>query len=85
VRSPEGLDLGAFLDRVEAEMGDAAPEAPWTVNGTLAEFGTHFPKHRKRALAIGEELGVLRDYPTSKGRTSPCAPLWINEMVRRQG
>jgi 3-methyladenine DNA glycosylase AlkD len=54
------------------------------MNGALAEIGIHFPKHRKRALAIGEKLGVFRDYPTSKGCTSPFAPIWINEMVRRQ-
>jgi len=28
---------------------------------------------------------VFRDYPTSKGCTSPFAPIWINEMVKRQG
>ena len=84
VRSPKGLDIPALLDRVESEMGDAAPEVQWTMNGALAEIGIHFPKHRKRALAIGEKLGVFRDYPTSKGCTSPFAPIWINEMVRRQ-
>lgn len=36
-------------------------------------------------MAIGEALGVYRDYPVSKGCTSPFAPIWINEMVRRQG
>ncbi len=39
----------------------------------------------KRALAIGEKLGVYRDYPCSKGCTSPFAPTWINEMVKRKG
>lgn len=84
VRNPKGLDVPALLDRVESEMGDAAPEVQWTMNGALAEIGIHFPKHRKRALAIGEKLGVFCDYPTSKGCTSPFAPIWINEMVRRQ-
>ena len=84
VKCPSGLDIPALLDRVESEMGDAAPEIQWTMNGALAEIGIHFPKHRKRALAIGEKLGVFRDYPTSKGCTSPFAPIWINEMVRRQ-
>ncbi|MBA4101673.1 MAG: DNA alkylation repair protein, partial [Arthrobacter sp.] len=35
------------------------------------------------ALEIGERLEVLKDYPTSPGCTSPFAPAWINEMVRR--
>jgi 3-methyladenine DNA glycosylase AlkD len=84
-KSPEGLDLPALLDRIESEMGKAAPEVQWTMNCTLAEIGIHFPKHRKRAIAIGEKLGIYRDYPCSKGCTSPFAPIWINEMVRRQG
>ena len=84
VKSPEGLDLVALLDRIESEMGKAAPEVQWTMNSALAEIGIHFSKHRKRAIAIGEKLGIYRDYPCSKGCTSPFAPIWINEMVRRQ-
>ena len=83
-KSPDGLELPALLDRIEAEMGNAAPEVQWTMNYCLAGIGIHFPKHRKRALAIGEKLGIYRDYPVSKGCTSPFAPIWINEMVRRQ-
>jgi 3-methyladenine DNA glycosylase AlkD len=84
VKSPEGLDLAALLDRIESEMGAAAPEVQWTMNTCLAEIGIHFPKHRKRAIAIGEKLGIYRDYPVSKGCTSPFAPIWINAMVSRQ-
>jgi 3-methyladenine DNA glycosylase AlkD len=83
-KNPDGLDLPAFLDRIESEMGNAASEVQWTMNSCLAGIGIHFPKHRKRALAIGEKLGIYRDYPVSKGCTSPFAPIWINEMVRRQ-
>jgi 3-methyladenine DNA glycosylase AlkD len=84
-RRPDGLDLPALLDRIESEMAAAPPEAPWTMNSCLAQIGIHFPAHRKRALAIGERLGIYRDFPVSKGCTSPFAPIWINEMVRRQG
>jgi 3-methyladenine DNA glycosylase AlkD len=84
-KSPAGLDLPALLDRIESEMADARPEVQWTMNTTLAEIGIHFPKLRKRAIAIGEKLGVYRDYPVSKGCTSPFAPIWINFMVSRQG
>ncbi len=85
VKCPEGLDLPALLDRIESEMGNAAPEVQWTMNGCLAEIGIHFADHRERALAIGESLGIYRDYPVSKGCTSPFAPIWINAMVSRQG
>ena len=84
-KSPEGLDLPTLLARIESEMGVAAPEVQWTMNFCLAGIGIHFPEHRKRAIAIGEELGIYRDYPVSKGCTSPFAPIWIHEMVRRQG
>lgn len=84
-KSPEGLDLAALLDRIESEMGSAPSQVQWTMNMCLAEIGIHFPKHRKRALAIGEKLGIYRDYPCSKGCTSPFAPIWIGEMVKRQG
>lgn len=84
-KSPDGLDLPALLDRIESEMAGAAPEAQWTMNFCLAGIGIHFPKLRKRALAIGEALGIYRDYPVSKGCTSPFAPIWINEMVSRKG
>jgi 3-methyladenine DNA glycosylase AlkD len=84
-KSPDGLDVPALLARLEAEMADADPEVQWTMNSTLATIGIHFPKHRKRAIAIGEKLGIYRDYPVSKGCTSPFAPIWINFMVSRQG
>ena len=57
----------------------------WTMNNTLVAVGIHFPRHRNRAIAIGEALGIYRDYPVSKGCTSPFAPIWINAMVNRQG
>lgn len=84
-REPGDLDLKALLDRIESEMPKAKPEVQWTMNSALAQIGIHFPAHRKRALAIGEKLGIYRDYPVSKGCTSPFAPIWINEMVKRQG
>ena len=84
-KSPDGLDLSALLDRIESEMGGSDPAVQWTMNGTLAEVGIHFPKLRTRAVAIGEALGVYRDYPCSKGCTSPFAPIWIQAMVSRRG
>ena len=84
-QNPEGVELPALLDRIESEMGNAAPEVQWTMNSTLAQIGIHFPQHRKRAISIGEKLGIYRDYPVSKGCTSPFAPIWIKAMASRQG
>lgn len=84
VRAPEGLDLPALLDRIEKEMPSAPKEIQWNMNSALAQIGINHPALRKRALDIGERLGIYRDYPVSKGCTSPFAPIWINEMVKRQ-
>lgn len=84
-KNPEGLDLPGLLDRVEAEMGKAPSVSAWTMNYVLAEIGINFPDLRQRALDIAEKIGAFRDYPTSKGCTSPFAPIWIGEMVKRQG
>jgi 3-methyladenine DNA glycosylase AlkD len=83
-KDPTGLDLGALLDRIEAELPDADPSAQWTMNWTLGTIGIHHPKHRKRAVAIGEKIGLYRDWPVAKGCTPPFVPVWVTEMVRRQ-
>lgn len=84
-KEPEGLDFDALLDRLETEMATAHAMPQWTMNYCLATIGIESPKHRERARAIGEKLGVYRDYPVSKGCTSPFAPIWIDFMVARQG
>ncbi|MGV9897465.1 DNA alkylation repair protein [Streptomyces tendae] len=83
-RNPAGLDLPALLDTVESEMKGAPDRLQWAMNHCLARIGIDHPEHRPRALAIGERLGVLKDYPTPPGCTSPYAPVWITEIVRRQ-
>lgn len=84
VKAPEGLDLTSLLDTIEAEMAGAPDRLQWAMNQTLAEIGIHHAEHRARALAIGECLGVLKDYPTPPNCTSPYAPAWITEMVKRR-
>ena len=83
-KKPEGLDLDALLDTIEAELKDAPERLQWAMNMTLAYIGIHAPALRDRAVAIGERLEVLKDYPTPPNCTSPFAPTWIAEMVRRQ-
>ena len=82
-RDADGLDIPAILDRIEAEGADADEAAQWTMNFALIYAGTHHADHRERAIAIGEKLGMFRDYPTSKGCVSPFAPIAIPEMVKR--
>ena len=81
---PDGLDLTALLDVIEAEMADAPDRLQWAMNSCLAQIGIEHPGHRARAIAIGERLRVLEDYPTPPGCTSPFAPVWIAEIVSRR-
>lgn len=83
-KNPEGLDLEDLLDRIERDMKDAPARPQWTMNEALAQIGIHHPHLRARALEIGDRLQVLADYPTAPGCTSPFAPIWINEIVRRR-
>ncbi|MER6158202.1 DNA alkylation repair protein [Streptomyces sp. NPDC001868] len=83
-KKPEGLDLPGLLDVIEAEMKDAPDRLQWAMNHCLAQIGIDHAEHRARAIDIGERLEVLKDYPTSPGCTSPFAPVWITELVRRQ-
>ncbi|MFF5482010.1 DNA alkylation repair protein [Streptomyces sp. NPDC012935] len=83
-KKPEGLDLAGLLDVIEAEMKDAPPRLQWAMNHCLAQIGIEHAQYRARAVDIGERLEVLKDYPTPPNCTSPFAPIWIGEMVRRQ-
>jgi len=82
-KKPDGLDLDGLLDTIEAQMKDAPDRLQWAMNHCLAQIGIEHPPLRARALDVGERLGVLKDYPTPPNCTSPYAPVWITEMVRR--
>jgi 3-methyladenine DNA glycosylase AlkD len=84
VKTPEVLDLAGLLDTIESQMKDAPDRLQWEMNTCLAQIGITHPEHRDRAVAIGERLEVLKDYPTPPNCTSPFAPTWIAEMVSRQ-
>jgi 3-methyladenine DNA glycosylase AlkD len=84
VKRPEGLDLPRLLEVIEAEMKDAPDRLQWAMNQCLAQIGISHADLRERAIAIGERLEVLKDYPTPPNCTSPYAPIWIEEIVRRQ-
>ncbi len=79
----DDIDPVALLDRIEKEMPKARPEVQWTMNNTLAAIGIKHPAHRKRAIAIGEKIGLYSDWPVSKGCTPPYVPVWVEFMVNR--
>lgn len=79
------VDVAALLDRIEKEMPKARREVQWTMNTTLAAIGIKHAAHRKRAIAIGEKIGLYRDWPVSKGCTPPYVPVWVGAMVNPKG
>jgi len=83
-KDADGLNLEALLERIATEMPTASPQVQWMMNTALAFIGIHHAALREQAVTLGERMGIYRDYPTPKGCTSPFAPIWIAEMVRRQ-
>ncbi|MET4002851.1 3-methyladenine DNA glycosylase AlkD [Arthrobacter sp. UYCu511] len=84
VKKPDGLNLPELLEIIEVQMKTAPSRLQWAMNTALAQIGIENPELRERALAIGERLEVLKDYPTPPNCTSPYAPIWITEIVARQ-
>jgi len=84
-KDADGLDLPALLDRIEKEMPKAKPEVQWTMNNTLMAIGIKHAAHRQRAIAIGEKIGLYKDWPASKGCIPPYAPMAIEALVKRKG
>lgn len=83
-KAPESLDLDKLLKSIESDMASVPDRLQWSMNETLANIGIEFPAYRECAIRIGERLGVLREYPTPPNCTSPFAPIWIEEIVRRR-
>lgn len=80
----DGIDPEALLDRIEKELPRAAPEVQWTMNNTLGAIGIKHAALRKRAVAIGEKIGLYKDWPVSKGCTPPYVPVWVEAMTKRK-
>jgi len=79
----EYIDTAQILNRLENEMKKADQYVQWTMNFTLVNIGIYHQELRDKAIQVSEDLGVYKDFPVSKGCTSPYAPIWINEMVSR--
>ncbi len=76
------MDVETLLDCIEKEMPRAKPETQWTMNNLLATIGIKHAKHRKRAITIGEKIGLYEDWPVSKGCTIPYVPIWVAAQVQ---
>ncbi len=67
-----------LLDSIEERIADETPEVQWAMNFTAAWIGIHQPEYRSRCIALGENLGLYKDEPVSRG----CTPNYLPEFIR---
>ncbi|HEX6372516.1 MAG TPA: DNA alkylation repair protein [Longimicrobium sp.] len=73
-----------LLEHIERELSTASEKVQWNMNWCAAQIGIADELLRSRCVALGERLGLYRDYPVSKGCTSPFLPSWIGAVVGKQ-
>jgi 3-methyladenine DNA glycosylase AlkD len=73
-----------LLKHIEQELGSADEKVQWNMNWCAAQIGIADERLRNRCIALGERLGLYRDYPVSKGCTSPFLPVWIGSVVGKK-
>ncbi len=85
VRAGEDEHNQQLLEIIERELPDASGPIQWNMNWCAAQIGIADERLRSRCVALGERLGLYRDYPVSKGCTSPFLPIWIGSVVAKAG
>ena len=73
-----------LLAHIEQALPAAGEKVQWNMNWCAAQIGIADEGLRDRCIALGERLGLYRDYPVSKGCTSPYLPIWIGSVVGKQ-
>lgn len=73
-----------LLQHVERALPTAPEKVQWNMNWCVAQIGITDERLRDRCIALGERLGLYRDYPVSKGCTSPYLPTWIGSVVGKR-
>ena len=80
----EENDPEELLDTIEKRMKAAPFRTQEPMNYCMVKIAVDYPQLRKRAIAIGNKLEVLKDYPVPKGCTSPFAPIWIAYILEHR-
>lgn len=73
-----------LLEHIERDLPAANEKVQWNMNWCAAQIGIADERLRGRCIALGERLGLYRDYRVSKGCTSPYLPIWIGSVVGKQ-
>lgn len=72
-----------LISSIEKGIANAEPDVQWAMNFTAAQIGIHEPEFRSRCIALGENLGLYKDEPVSRGCTPRYLPEWINIEVEK--
>lgn len=67
-----------LLSVIEAKISKEEPEVQWAMNFTTGWIGVFDEKYRARCIKIGEETGLYKGEPVSKG----CTPDYLPEFIR---
>ena len=81
----ENQDLNThLLESLEQSMAGADAMVQEMMNWCAAQIGIADSGLRERCIQLGERLALYKDYPVSKGCTSPYLPIWIGSVVGKQ-
>lgn len=72
-----------LLEALETHMAGADAMVQEPMNWCAAQIGITDADLRGRCIQLGERLGLYKDYPVSKGCTSPYLPSWIGSIVAK--
>lgn len=84
VRAGDGELNDELLEHIERDLPGASGGVRWNMNWCAAQIGIADERLRGRCIALGERLGLYRDYPVPKGCTSPFLPIWIGSVVGKK-
>jgi 3-methyladenine DNA glycosylase AlkD len=73
-----------LLEVLETSMAGADAIVQEPMNWCAAQLGIADADLRGRCIQLGERLALYKDYPVSKGCTSPYLPIWIASVVGKQ-
>jgi len=84
IRAGDHAHNEQLLQHIEQHLPNASEKVQWNMNWCAAQIGIADERLRGRCVALGERLGLYRDYPVSKGCTSPYLPTWIGSVVEKK-
>jgi 3-methyladenine DNA glycosylase AlkD len=73
-----------LLEAIEQHIAAAPAMVQEHMNWCAAQIGIADETLRQQCIRLGERLGLYKDYPVSKGCTSPYLPIWIESVVGKR-